>query len=224
MYQIRFLIILSNSFKPLLMATFGDCIQKVALIVPVEVKIERVRMNTAQDSDDYTCPHCSGKVKLVVYKDSEGVECRKFKHVDESNICPYYASKGVESDDHWAAKQALKQIIDQRKKLLIQGKCLEGDKDVDDKHGRRYVMKYTEKTRVELEYVFEDNTRGDVVIFQDDEIECVIEVFHTSEQRQLDQNHGSSVEAINQFSQLNWNPKRSNYIALGIMPDVMIGA
>jgi hypothetical protein len=179
------------------METFGDTIQKVAIIQPEAVKIDRICTKDArEDFDGYICPHCGSKVKLFTFKDAEGIECRIFRHTDKTSVCTYYASTGVESDDHWAAKQVLKQMFEQKKKILIVGSCLEGDKaNEGEKHGRRCVIKYTPNMRLELEYKLDNNNRADVAFVDGDNIQYIIEVIHTSETKSVRQEPWFQIEA-----------------------------
>lgn len=125
----------------------------------------------AEKKIKYICPHCEKDV--LVRKGN--IRIHHFAHCKSDSPCEYYNNPG-ESEIHKEAKLLLKTILNEKRKLNIQRKCVKCD---DLKEVLTDFNLYTTTSNVILEFPFIFNNsqkKADVALLNDERINVIFEI------------------------------------------------
>jgi hypothetical protein len=123
----------------------------------------------ANKGNAYTCPDCS---KGVFLRKGE-VNKPHFAHYSDKNPCTFYERTG-ESADHKNGKLLIRNMLEQKRHIIIERKCYSCRTSVD------FVVPVDELTDIREEYPLENHRRADVGCKFADGSLLVFEVLHTS--------------------------------------------
>ena len=128
----------------------------------------------ANKGNTYTCPDCS---KGVFLRKGE-INKPHFAHYSDDKPCNFYERTG-ESADHKNGKLLIRNMLEQKRHIIIGRKCYSCRTNVD------YVVPVDELTNIMEEYPLENHRRADVGCKFADGSLLVFEVLHTSKTSEL---------------------------------------